>query len=71
MLNEPPELIGLTQEEKRFWRLIEERETNPDGSQNIVLACGHERKNLMFTHSWQYAKCEECEQLWAIASKPY
>jgi hypothetical protein len=60
----PKELEGLSQEELRFWRLIDERNDNRDGTEDILLACGHVRRSLAFTRTWLYAKCEECEKAW-------
>lgn len=69
MLNTPPELIGIPEEERQFWRLIEERKLNPDGTEDIVLACGHARTNLTHTHSWTYAYCAQCLHEWIEAQK--
>jgi hypothetical protein len=69
MTNPPPELQGLTPE-LRFWRLIEERETHPDGSQTLTLACGHKTtQHIPLPASREYAPCPWCLHLSLAAEK--
>ena len=50
-------------EELRFWRLIDERETEADGWQIIVLACGHRFTFEHMPETQEYAYCPECMRL--------
>jgi hypothetical protein len=54
-------LHGMSVEELRFYRLIEDRQMNPDGTQDVTLACGH---MLLYTiptkNDEVYAPCAEC-----------
>lgn len=56
------------EEELRFWRLIEERETEEDGGEHVELACGH---TIVFTvglpDTQQYAYCSQCVKKWSEA----
>lgn len=62
MKTDAPELAALTREERRFWRLIEEREKGEDGIERLRLACGHTELRLEAFPEWRtYAHCPECE----------
>jgi hypothetical protein len=55
------QLHGMSAEELRFYRLIEEREMNPDGTQDLTLACGHMLLCTVPTKEDEvYAPCAEC-----------
>jgi hypothetical protein len=60
----PPEAFGgarPNEEALRFWRLIDERTLNEDGTQEIVLACGHTSTQIIpLTDSQEYAPCAQC-----------
>jgi hypothetical protein len=56
-----PELEGLNAEQRRFYRLIEERELEGDGAQKIELACGHTTIQIIpVPDSLQYMQCVQC-----------
>jgi hypothetical protein len=67
---DPPELQGLNQEQRRFYRLIEEREANDDGSQKITLACGHESIQVIpIPDDVNYMQCAHCVNAWVEAER--
>lgn len=68
MMPEPPELKGLSTEELRFYRLIEEREMADDGSQEITMACGHKTVQIIpLPETVNYAYCVQCLSAWIEA----
>jgi hypothetical protein len=55
-------------EELRFWRLIEEREREEDGSERVVLACGHTSTFIVgIPDTQEYAYCPQCVHEWTEA----
>jgi len=78
-MNEPDmitddQLLGaLTMEEKRFYRLVEDREADLDGGQTLEMACGH-RINLFvpIPEHRNYTICTTCmfEVMKAERAKP-
>lgn len=65
----PRELQGLSQEELRFWRLIEERAPD-DGAELVTLACGHSVVMIVPLPEWQrYHMCIQCVNDWAEAER--
>lgn len=66
----PPEAFGTdatggrrpTDDELRFWRLIEERTPGPPGEgwEEIKLACGHSFKPFTLNKEREYAFCSIC-----------
>jgi hypothetical protein len=57
-------------EELRFWRLIEERKREGDGSEHIALACGHEIVCVIpYPNTQEYAFCPQCLRKWKEAEK--
>jgi hypothetical protein len=68
--NEAPELAGLNQEQRRFYRLIEEREIEPDGSQSVTLACGHSSIQVIpIPDEQQYMQCAQCVNVFVTESQ--
>jgi len=62
--------LPLNPEERRFYRLIEERETNQDGTEDVLLACGHTLTYVRPVPAAQtYAPCMECVDAWIEAEK--
>jgi hypothetical protein len=60
--------VPIKEEERRFYRLIEEREMNKDGTQEITLACGHATIQIIpLPETQQYSLCAECVRLWVKA----
>jgi len=61
-----PAVVALMKPEHlRFYRLIEERDTNGDGSEDCVLACGHLIHNAVpFSLEARYAQCGHCLGEW-------
>lgn len=62
------------QKELRFWRLIEERTPESDGSERVELACGHGYTCLVpYPDTQEYAYCSQCVQkcLEAERKEPY
>jgi hypothetical protein len=58
MIDTPDELKGLSQDELRFWRLIDERELQSDGTEDITLACGHKITSIIpLPSTRQYEYC--------------
>jgi hypothetical protein len=67
----PPELRGLSQDELRFYRLIEEREDTPEG-QTVLLACGHSIVQSFRTpEAIQYMACAQCVAAWIRAERAH
>lgn len=66
----PPELAGFTSDELRFHRLIEEREMQKDGTQEIELACGHRIIMIIpIPDEQQYMQCAQCVNAWVDAER--
>lgn len=67
---DPPELRGLNQEQRRFYRLIEERDTAEDGLQEITLACGHRSIQVIpIPDDVNYMQCAQCISAWVEAER--
>lgn len=57
-------------EELRFWRLIEERQLDDDGSERMALACGHETTCVIpYPDTQEYAYCPQCVKKWLEAER--
>lgn len=66
----PAELRGKTKDELRFWRLIDERIPSEDGSEEMVLACGHRITCIIpYPSKRQYSYCPQCVNAWVEAEK--
>jgi hypothetical protein len=80
-MNKPPNLPNLipdeafgpsrpSDEEMRFWRLIEERIDCTDGSQEVTLACGHKYTQIIpIPPSREYLPCFQCIHAWLEAER--
>lgn len=51
------------EEDRRFFRLIEERET-VEGWITLQLGCGHDSAYRVLPESWRYAPCYICLTAW-------
>lgn len=72
MSDTPDELQGLSEEELRFWRLIEERKPQSDGTEEMTLACGHKITAVIpLPGTRQYEYCPQCVQEWIDSLKEW
>jgi hypothetical protein len=59
------EASGLSEDELHFFRPIEERVMNADGTQDIWLACGHRARYVIpIPDRRRYSYCSECVDSW-------
>lgn len=64
--DDPPELQGLSAEQRRFYRLIEERSPSDAGTE-VLLACGHRYTLPVPLPDWQqYLRCANCIYDWKV-----
>lgn len=52
-----------SEDKMRFWRLIEEHERIDDGTEQVLLACGHTVKIRLQSDAQRYAHCPVCEDM--------
>jgi hypothetical protein len=62
--------LPMHPEERRFYRLIDERGTNGDGTQDVILACGHASRYVVpIPDSQHYVPCAQCVNEWVEAAR--